>query len=58
MRKFENLKYKNQNLDDGTIKVYDKEDVIICEMFIDEDGDIGFYYKGEEVYLRQIKFCG
>lgn len=53
-----NLKYNNQCFERGIVSIYDDKEVTICEMFIDDDGDIGFQYKGEEIYLSQIQFLG
>ena len=53
--KYKNLEYEKQDFTCGTVKIIDNGNEVICDMFIDEDGDIGFFYDEEEIYLRQIK---
>lgn len=43
-----------QNFVTGTVKVEEDGEVTVCDMFTDFEGDIGFTYKGEEVYFRFI----
>lgn len=58
MINLKNLKYKNQCMDDGVVSIYDGDERCICNMFIDDDGDIGFWYQGEEIYFKDIEFIG
>ena len=44
-----------QNLAKETVELEDGNKKVDAPMFSDEDGDIGFVYKGEEVFFRFLK---
>lgn len=46
-----NIKYGKQDFDNGYVEVYVNNQIIICDMFQDNDGDFGFYLDGEEYYF-------
>lgn len=50
------LKVGKQNLSKGTVDVTCDGEVITCQMFSDEDGDIGFYYGDEEIYFSHLEY--
>jgi len=47
----ENIKYGRQDFDTGLVEVYVNNELVMCEMFQDEDGDFGFYLNDEMYYL-------
>lgn len=51
----QDLSYKSQNFEKGTAEIVINGQVVVCNMFTDDDGDIGFYLDNKEYYFKDIK---
>ncbi len=49
------MSYVSQNFSNGTAEIIINNNIVICEMFQDQDGDIGFYFDNKEFYFKDIK---
>lgn len=46
------LKYGKQHFDTEEVEVYVNDEIKICKMFQDSDGDLGFLLDGKQYYFR------